>query len=123
MGRRTSRSKRSIEAARQRHCIQSSTEYVRGWFIRARQCNVFQPDLLQLARFGPPGLGSQPTKRSPGKRTNTGMRGCSVQFHPGGFDQCTPVLEIVLYKLRELIRRQLDAFEAVGFEEFTRLRQ
>jgi hypothetical protein len=51
------------------------------------------------------------------------MRGCSVQFHPGGFDQCTPVLEIVLYKLRELIRRQLDAFEAVGFEEFTRLRQ
>src|SRR4051812_21948504 len=41
----------------------------------------------------------------------------SVDFRADGFDQAAPVLEVALNQVPELLRRQVDALEAVGLEE------
>src|SRR5258708_565654 len=47
----------------------------------------------------------------------------SIDFCADGFDQSAPVLQVALNELAEILRREIDALEAVGLEELLGLRQ
>src|SRR5712692_7041170 len=47
----------------------------------------------------------------------------SVDFCADGFDQSAPVLQVALNELAEILRREVDALEAVGLEELPGLWQ